>query len=202
MSDNILFFTVRSLIKLDQQGLDLCFSGLINFYTKNKEIKLITQIESLLKEQVDLCGAGITYFDYCLLDNGLTFFDDQYGIEIRKNTSSVYKIIHSIFEGKNVKVYYPENEDIPIMYIEFVGKNEQFYRELCDTIIYNAKEMGLEINCRTSFGFRNISFEYFALINTNKCLFKVAPGLLNGVNYMILITILKLTSDKLEDFYE
>lgn len=106
--ENVLFFSVRSLIKLDQQGLDFCFAGLITLYFSSKLENVARKIYELLKEQIDLFGVGLKYLDYCLLDNGSTFIDKNYAKEIRTNTRQTAMELKDKIQSDKVIVYYPE----------------------------------------------------------------------------------------------
>jgi len=72
---------------------------------------------------------------------------------------------------------------------------------LLDIIYQVGKTIGIEYNVRNSFGFRNITTEYYKIINSNTYLFKIAPGLIRGVKYYFFLETMNVLSElNLEEF--
>lgn len=84
----------------------------------------------------------------------------------------------------------------PVVYLSLSEESEELYKSYCNIIEYVTEEFGVEVYSRNSFGFRNINFEYFKLSETNDHLLKIAPGILKGVNFYVLIFILSKLSHK------
>ena len=102
------------------------------------------------------------------------------------NNSFIDRIIYPDIVYENFKLY-----KTPYFFIKLKNASEEDYINVCKYIKYRFLIDGVDISFRTSFGFRNISFEYVKIRNVkNSEVLKIAPGYMRGYSFHKFIDIL------------
>ncbi|MGL5717520.1 MAG: hypothetical protein ACRCXT_08905 [Paraclostridium sp.] len=213
---NIVIINIRSGLKLDQEGMEVCSAGLVTcYFSKNLEF-LIESTKKFLEQNRDIYGNGLTYNNICLLDNEIFFKNNDYSKIILDNSKEFSKKINYPENKLFNHIIYPHSEDnnflTPYLFLKFekeIDGNLDDYELLLDIIYEETVSLGMNYHIRNSFGFRNISCEFYKKVNVDEFVFKIAPGKLAGVRYFhflhIINQLLKLDISeyrKLRKFYK
>ena len=195
---NILIINVKSSLKMDQQGWELVNSGVISVYLNPQLLKLKEYIYTFLVEYRKLSSSSLSFEEVCLLDHQCFLRDSRYSNRILTNTADFFNYLE-FKPNKTIKrIIYPHSDisqldnKIPFLYLELHDNSEyknQLFMKLLEQLLSNH---GLTIPNRNSFGFRNITAEYFHISNSNSYVFKIAIGKLKGVTYFTLVEILNM----------
>lgn len=189
----IIFF--RSGLKLDQQGLELINLGILSLYLTSDLYYIKNSLLDFMQENRSRTGLSLSLMDSFILNDIITMRDTTYSKKILTNTSyfiSQLKISELSFVSEvicaNVEYANIDYHSTPYFFIKLKDADEKDYINLCKLIKYEFLKVGLEINFRTSFGFRNISFEYVKNRNIkNSEVLKIAPGVMRGYAYYKMI---------------
>ena len=193
---NIIIILVRSAMKLDQLGLELCQTGIIQIYFLGETKGLQAITEAFFPNVSSKFGINLTFYDYCLLDNGISFsLNDDYAKNLLSNARDCFiKLCQSIGELHHHNLYFPKNINSPMIYMTLPTNTQEFYDDVIEIILKMGLEFGLNIMCRNSFGFRNIAVEWYKNISSDEYIFKISPGLLSGANQAVVISTIKYLS--------
>lgn len=129
-----------------------------------------------------------------ILEN-TAFFFSQLNVS---DDSFVDRIITADINYTNISQY-----STPYFFIKLKSATEDDYINISKLIKYELRKVGLDIGFRTSFGFRNISFEYIKNKNVkNSEILKIVPGLMKGYTYYKMIDILNGIFTKSYDVFK
>lgn len=213
---NFVICNIRSGIKLDEEGMEISNCGLVTFYFSRELEKLMSITRNFMEKNREIYGRALSFNDVCLLDNKIFFKNENYSKYILNNTKQFVDNINKEENKLFKRIVYPDTTEYnflsPYLFLKFEnddsGKIDD-YELLLDIIYQETLSIGMEYNIRNSFGFRNISSEFYKIINDNIFVFKIAPGKLAGVryhHYLYLVNeISKLNLDeyrKLREFYK
>lgn len=197
--ENVIFVNLRSGLKLDQQGLELCNCGIVDFYINSKHQKISDYSKEYLTKVRNVNGSTISYNTLCLLDNNIFLIDDSYSNKIINNNYEFYKYLSDIKLKSDCfieKIYYPYNQKVdnscsPYINIKLSNNIESEYIYLVNNLKKIFKSYHLDFISRNSFGFRNITFEYFKIVQTNEMIGRLAIGHFKGVKYHIYLYLIE-----------
>ncbi|HGQ1393534.1 TPA: hypothetical protein ACLYG8_001106, partial [Streptococcus pneumoniae] len=183
---NVIIFVVRSLIKLDQMGLELTNGGIIEVFIPNHLRKLKNFIEEDFNKFRNSHGANLSLYEYCLLDNSLTLKNDwNYSDLVMKFTSNFYADIKDLFmENSDIEIIHEEG--VPFVFLDLIGEGKKEYEMFFQWLNFFYKQLGITLYARNSFGFRNLTVEYFGIIGTERYIFKICPGVYKGLSYYLM----------------
>lgn len=123
-------------------------------------------------------------------ENDIFFRNENYSKTVLSNTKRFVEGIRKKNNRLFSKIIYPCTEDYsyltPYMFLKFEDHNKgslEDYELLLDIVYHHTISLGMSYNIRNSFGFRNISSEYFNIIGTDIFVYKIAPGKLAGVRF-------------------
>ncbi|HHD9135598.1 TPA: hypothetical protein ACOZGZ_002300, partial [Streptococcus pneumoniae] len=121
---NVIIFVVRSLIKLDQMGLELTNGGIIEVFIPNHLRKLKNFIEEEFNKFRNSHGANLSLYEYCLLDNSLTLKNNwNYSDLVMKFTSNFYADIKDLFmENSDIEIIHEEG--VPFVFLDLIGEGK------------------------------------------------------------------------------
>lgn len=208
---NIIIIQVHSILKLDQQGLELSNGGVISVYTMkdNKSLPNAEAFAGYLRQVRTIMGAGLTYQEIALLDNEFVFNKKKYHHycnQIFENNKLIAETIHTngIFE----KVVYPslfsdvEWAKSPFVVFHLKEDNLNNHGFLLGVLSYEVKKREINFFHGSSFGFRDSRYEVIIPnVKDNKGLFKIAMGMRKGINRHKIIELIQEISN-FKDFSE
>lgn len=200
----IPFLTVvnfNSLLKLNQEGLELSNGGLVSIYTSKKYIKDLNakEIAEYIKKVRTLFGAGLELREIVLLDNPFSLDNSH----VKNYSDKVFfnneLLAHAVNEGSIFKkISHPSKSckahlqwaKAPFVIFQLHDDNMNNYLMLLAIIQHEAKKRNLELYMGSSFGFRHCRYEIIIPnINEGKGIFKVAMGYQNGKNRNMIIEL-------------
>ena len=194
---SIMIVFYRSGIKLDHQGMELSNLGVMSIYFSSNLNHMGNKLKDYLTNNRSRMGLTLSLLESEVLNNDLIKDGVPYATAILNNTYDFVKKLnipdHSFIE----KIIFPNinqnDEDFmtPYFFLKLSEENEDDYIKLTNIVINECKRQNCSASFRTSFGFRNISFEYF---KNNKLIaekvFKIAPGKLKWYKYFLMIDII------------
>ncbi|WP_144558896.1 hypothetical protein [Shouchella miscanthi] len=192
---NLMIIESRSLLKLEQQGMEFCNSGLVQTFLPEKAVKLTNYVYEHMKKNRSVMGTSVNFYELCLIDNVLFIGDNNYANDVLNNNKYFHsKLLHTngIFIDRIIYPYKDNDPDYhrtPYIYIKLTKDKKESYELLYNLIDKIFKDFELSGVFRNSFGFRNISMEYFMNLKDKSLVFKIAPGKLNGVKYFLSLVI-------------
>lgn len=147
----------------------------------NKRIKLIR----------DLTGSNISNSNALLLNSNMLLNNYTYSFNIQRNNNEFYKSIESISNSIIKNIYYSSDNQIslihmPFIFIEFHDTSERFSEIFLNYLNSYFQKYNVSLDIRDSFGFLNISCQYFIDRIHDKATFKIACGHLKGFKYFLL----------------
>ncbi|EGQ0317359.1 hypothetical protein KEI86_002040, partial [Staphylococcus pseudintermedius] len=90
---------------------------------------------------------------------------------------------------------------LPFIFVKLTTPSEKFNNAFLNYLKKDMEKFSLNLDVRDSFGFRNISAQYFKDANSGLCVFKIAIGHLKGAKYYLLLDSFKKTNNlKKNDF--
>lgn len=194
----IIFIFYRSGIKLDQMGFEVLNLGILSLYFTKDLFFIKEKLLSFMKDNRSRNGHCLSVMDTHLLKNIQKINNKNYAKVILDNTkyfvsklkytnnSFIDRIIYPDIVYENFKLY-----KTPYFFIKLKNAFEEDYINVCKYIKYRFLIDGVDISFRTSFGFRNISFEYVKIRNVkNSEVLKIAPGYMRGYSFHKFIDIL------------
>ena len=194
----IIFIFYRSGIKLDQMGFEVLNLGILSLYFTKDLFFIKEKLLSFMKDNRSRNGHCLSVMDTHLLKNIQKINNKNYAKVILDNTkyfvsklkytnnSFIDRIIYPDIVYENFKLY-----KTPYFFIKLKNASEEDYINVCKYIKYRFLIDGVDISFRTSFGFRNISFEYVKIRNVkNSEVLKIAPGYMRGYSFHKFIDIL------------
>jgi len=199
--DKVIICSIRSGLKLDQEGMEFSNCGLLSFYFSKDLNPMIKPVYSYLEDYRGKTGKALNFYDICMLDNDYFFMNPNYAEDILENTYDFYQLLSIKTNNVIKKVVYPYADrkysyyKTPYLFIKLQEDKEESYKLLLDILIEICEINGCYLNSRNSFGFRNISVEYFQNIEDLSLVFKIAPGKLKGYKFFLLIEILNYISE-------
>ncbi|HFZ4195908.1 TPA: hypothetical protein ACIKHY_002064, partial [Streptococcus pneumoniae] len=106
-------------------------------------------------------GANLSLYEYCLLDNSLTLKNDwNYSDLVMKFTSNFYADIKDLFmENSDIEIIHEEG--VPFVFLDLIGEGKKEYEMFFQWLNFFYKQLGITLYARNSFGFRNLTVEYF-----------------------------------------
>ncbi|WP_374055770.1 hypothetical protein [Rossellomorea sp. FM04394] len=201
---NVIVVQIHSILKLDQQGLELSNGGLINIYTykQNKILPSANDLANYIRQVRTILGTGLTYEEIALLDH-----------EFFLNKESFHNYCHSVFnnnaelsesiqtQGLFNKIAHPSkhssNDWAKAPFVVFHLREDMLenYGFLLAVVNEEVRKNEVNVIYGSSFGFRHHRYEVI-IPNTleGKGLFKVAMGARKGPAMEFLIHLLKKIS--------
>lgn len=194
-SSNVVIFVVRSLLKLDQQGLEFTNAGIVEVFIPKHLEKLHNFVESELNKYRNALGISVSFYVYSLLENSLTVKDRDYARLVIQHAEDFYSTVEKdCRDNSDIEIVY--NEGVLFIFLRLVGKKKEGYEEFLENLKYLFGELDVPIYARNSFGFRNLTVEYFGILDTHQYVFKICPGVYKGASYHLMQFLLKnYTSD-------
>lgn len=195
---NVIIFVVRSLVKLDQVGLEFANGGMVEVFIPDHLAKLKNFLEKEINKFRNAHGSNLSFYEFSLLDNNITLpYIYEYSRLVLSTTEDFYIDLKSNFEDTS-RFEILSKSGVPFIYLD-LKKTKDGYEEFLNVLQEYFKTTGTFLPVRNSFGFRNLSVEYFGIIETEKYVFKICPGIFKGVNYYLLISFLKIFLSKREN---
>lgn len=195
---NLIIVNLRSGLKLDQQGLEFSNCGLIDIYLSDSLQKLQEYIYSYLVNYRRLSGTGLTFEQVCLLDNSLSFKENEYSEKILINNYQFFEKLNAPSGEIIEKIIYPFNKKIhsmyrtPYLYLKLSNSTEEENQKLLMILKMSLEHFNLHLPERNSFGFRNLSAEYFMNLEDSSFIFKIAIGKLQGVKFFLVRELINI----------
>lgn len=195
---NLVFILVESLLKLKQQGLELTNAGRATWHISTENFKECKAIWKLAKIISDTNGTHLSDFNSRVLNNENFLNSNDYTYTILSNNMEFYNEIKHI-NNQIIEeiVYRVSNIDpdvtMPFIFIKLKNSTEEFCRIFLSYIYDGFKKISLTVDVRDSFGFRNLSVQYFVDRSSGESIFKIAIGHLKGIKYWILLDLIKKT---------
>lgn len=193
-------------MKLSQRGMELTNAGRSRWYIPKSNF-LKKNLTDRIKLVRDLTGSNISNSNALLLNSIYLLDNYNYSFEIQKNNKDLY---HSIKYTSNriiKEIYYSSDSQVseismPFIFIEFHDTSEYFSEMFLKYLNSYYSQYNLSIDIRDSFGFLNISCQYFIDKINDHATFKIACGHLKGFKYFIMQqAILETDSfESIEDF--
>ncbi|MBL0384814.1 MULTISPECIES: hypothetical protein [Staphylococcus] len=198
-SPNIIFIIVESLLKLNQQGLELTNAGRATWYIPKENSKLYESICKLAKIISDTNGSHLLDFNSRVLNNHNFLFNEDYASTILSNNKDFYNEIKNISNQVIKRVIHRNNDKdsqltMPFIFIKLQINTEKFCEIFLAYIRFEFSNLGLSVDVRDSFGFRNLSVQYFVDRASGEAIFKIAIGHFKGFKYWALLNVIKKTS--------
>ncbi|MFJ3390397.1 MULTISPECIES: hypothetical protein [Lysinibacillus] len=197
----IIVIQVHSILKLDQQGLELSNGGVISVYTlkNNLDIPNAKVFTNYIRQVRTILGAGLTYQELALLDNRFVFNKElytRYCNLIYENNKLLAEKIQA--DGLFKKVVHPslisnfEWAKSPFVVFHLKEDNLDNHGFLLGVLAYEVKKRKINFYHGSSFGFRDSRYEVI-IPNTieSKGLFKIAMGLRRGVDQIKTIELMQ-----------
>ncbi|MCM3005883.1 hypothetical protein [Priestia koreensis] len=204
---NLIIINFRSALKLDQQGMEFSNCGLFSLYLEENLIKIRDYIQNYMTQYRKIAGTGLSFFEVCLLDNDVCLSDGKYASKILNNNADFFAGLLKTSKEIVNKVTYPYFEiqekmfKTPYLYIKLARDKREEYEKLYSIIKYYCEKFNLNLSSRNSFGFRNISLEYFMNLNDKSLVLKIAVGSLKGMKFHLIMKLLnEIMSISREDF--
>ncbi|CCC19419.1 hypothetical protein GPX81_02075 [Streptococcus thermophilus] len=189
-NSNVIIFVVRSLIKLDQLGLELTNGGIVEVFVPNHLGKLGSFIEKELNKFRNAHGSNLSFYEFCLIDNSLSLtHDDHYSDLVLNTTKKFYRKILNVCQSKKGILIRYEGR-VPFIFIQLIDKEKEDFEKFFQWLSSKFQQFGLSLHARNSFGFRNLTVEYFGILETNNYIFKICPGVFKGINYYLMAFLL------------
>ncbi|MDC3424430.1 hypothetical protein NC797_07900 [Aquibacillus sp. 3ASR75-11] len=203
---NLIIINIRSGLKLDQQGMEFSNCGLANIYIEKSSSKIKDYIQKYMIKYRKITGTGLSFNEVCLLDNDVCFTDKSYAEKILNNNRDFCERLIKTKKGTVSEIIYPYNRqrnDIyktPYLFLKLTKDNREEYEKLFSIIKSSLEHFNLNLISRNSFGFRNITLEYFMNLEDNSLVFKFAVGKLKGIKYYIILLLLNniLSTNQIE----
>ena len=199
--DQIIVINLRSLLKLDQEGLEFAHAGLLELFTSVKVKPILERFYEILKTNRWVCSLSPTPATVSLLDFKGFSKDLDYCMRILENNMLFYNQIKK-YSGKGLieKIIFPSgstNEifpvEAPFVFVTIKNPSIERLQLVVNFLISNSK--GIIYN-RQSFGFRNTSIDYFITSDIDpKYIIKIAIGRVKGLSYYNLIDSIEVLSD-------
>lgn len=193
IDENIIIFNLRSLIKLDQEGLEISNGGLIDIYIPDRLKKISESFKTKINKVKNILGYNLTYYEYCLLDNGFTLSkNSKYAHNYIVNCELLYSEIPKKLNFVESVNY---TKGAPMIYLN-LGGGKYYCEKFINFIKKIYKSFDINLDIRASFGFRNFTIDYFGFLGTENYAVKITPGIIWGLNLHIFLSILNELSDK------
>lgn len=192
---NVIIANIRSLVKLDQCGFEFCNAGLITWYIPTKFNKIFNVIKKDFNAYRNSTGSNLSYYELCLLDSPVWYnFSGKYSSTLLNNNR---EFINKIPKSSKwyTNIHYSDLEsklNSPVIHLILKSNEERYYEALWKIIIKCSEKFNTNIMSRNSFGFRNLSVEYFKYdteFERGRRIFKISIGKMKGFNYHMLISI-------------
>lgn len=199
ISKRIIFVFIRSLLKLDQQGLELSNCGISQWYFPEKMKDASIIIRKKLEISRDYTGSNLSFYELNTIDAIPFLKDTTYSNRILNNTKLFISKIDEIPINSIIKeINYPEQVNyqddyylIPFIIIRLKDENEEDYFKLEKYFSRELENINLKKDLRCSFGFRNISYHLIKYkSDINRYAFRIAPGNFRGIKYYLFIQLL------------
>lgn len=197
---DLIVVQLNSILKLDQQGLELSNGGLMSIYTytENSSAPNATDLTKYICSVRTILGNSLTFEEIAILDNNFVFnrkWYNKYSMEIFKNNAELASKI--LAGGIFKKVVHPSlfsNEGwayAPFVILHLKEDTLENHSFLTEVIKYEVEKVGLNFHYGSSFGFRNHRYEVVIPdLSTKKGLFKVAMGKRKGPTFNFIIELL------------
>lgn len=208
--NHIITIFYRSGLKLDQEGFDLINLGIASLYLSHDIEDIKETLLDFMQSNRSYAGTSLSLMELDILKTIIEIHNKNYAKIILENTafffsqlnvsddSFVDRIITADINYTNISQY-----STPYFFIKLKSATEDDYINISKLIKYELRKVGLDIGFRTSFGFRNISFEYIKNKNVkNSEILKIVPGLMKGYTYYKMIDILNGIFTKSYDVFK
>ncbi|MDO4605380.1 MAG: hypothetical protein Q4B23_05320, partial [Helcococcus sp.] len=193
IDENIIVFNLRSLIKLDQEGLEISNGGLIDVYIPNRLSKISESFKTKINKVKNTLGYNLTYYEYCLLDNGFTLSNNsKYAQNYIANCELFYSKIPKKLNFVESVNY---TNGSPMIYLN-IGGGKYYCESFINFIKKIYKSFDINLDIRASFGFRNFTVDYFGFQGTENYAVKITPGISKDLNSHIFLSIMNELSDR------
>lgn len=208
---DLIVIQLNSILKLDQQGLELSNGGLMSIYTNtdNNSAPNATDLAKYIRSVRTILGNSLTFEEIFILDNNFVFDKNwymKYSMEVFKNNAELASkiLVGGIFN----KVVHPSlfSNEIwacaPFVVLHLKEDALENHSFLTEVIKYEVEKKGFNFHYGSSFGFRNHRYEVVVPdLSTKKGLFKVAMGKRKGPTFNFIIKLFEKLSGY-NDFQE
>lgn len=186
----IIFINIRSMVKLDQEGLELCNMGFAEWIFNEKYQDFANYTNEFILRFKGIMGENVNLRELCLISNFSCSETYSYTSRIKELSSILKKTIsesnmfsqiaHGDFEisGK----HYVSPFVISKLDTQIKNKYLDFVRDVSTKF----SQKGMFMPFRNSFGFRNPSIETFTDVFTNESIVKFYPGCFSGATFSYL----------------
>ncbi|EII2422700.1 hypothetical protein LG161_002383 [Staphylococcus pseudintermedius] len=203
----IVVIIVESLLKLSQQGFEMTNGGRASWFFNKNDQDLYEFFEKTTQNYIQVTGAGLSDFNSSLLDNSLFLNNYNYSERILENNVCFYNEIKELHNEIIEEIIFGEDKvnsvhyGLPFIFVKLTTPSEKFNNSFLNYLKKDMEKFSLNLDVRDSFGFRNISAQYFKDANSGLCVFKIAIGHLKGAKYYLLLDSFKKTNNlKKNDF--
>ncbi|WP_373894861.1 hypothetical protein [Virgibacillus sp. CBA3643] len=186
LNKNIFIFFVKSTLKLDQSGLEFANSSQVSVYANPNLEEYLVKLRDLFEGQRNVFGSSLSFYEVCQLDYSKFNKDTDYVGAVLNNARNFSKNL--IDSTSDIEVIHPSvlshTNHSPFLFVR--PKEGRLFNEFKQYLRSYLSKFNVNIPCRNSFGFRNISMEAVQM-NGSYNVLKVAPGKINGVKQQVLL---------------
>lgn len=201
---DLIVIQLNSILKLDQQGLELSNGGLMSIYTytDNNTAANASDLAKYISSIRTILGNALTFEEIALLDNNFVFNRNcynKYSMEVFKNNTELASQV--LAGGIFKKVVHPSlySNEIwacaPFVVLHLKEDTLENHSFLTEVVKYEVEKICLNFHYGSSFGFRNHRYEVVIPdLSTKKGLFKVAMGKRKGPTFNFIIKLFEKLS--------
>lgn len=191
---NVFLFEVRSLLKMDQYGMEFTNGGLIQcFHNESNNLFNSKEIARYMKELRIILGYGLNSDSYHILSDEFIrknlIFNKYKNIILENNLEFHQKITsNKLFR----KINYPEYPmRAPFIIFELEEPSKTNYLFLISIISHFSEKHKLSLYYGSSFGFRHHRYEIIIPNESNEnIIFKLAMGYRKDYSYYKILELL------------
>lgn len=195
--NNIIFFDIRSGLKLDQEGLELTNLGICTSFVTMRNQKLFTMIKNYIEQYKGITGNNLSLDSLCLSHYFKTLKSKTYSRKVQDQVTWAWEKLNPL-KSKVVKKIvwkkvdlYDEIFTVPFLFIELNSDSEKYYLNTIKQFQKAMLKKEVPIDYRNSWGFRFPSVEYFNDIFTGQKYIKFYPGSFKGLTAIEAVNYLR-----------
>lgn len=196
---NIFIVEIRSLLKMDQFGLEFTNGGLIQCYKNMNNLTFDNiSISKYMKELRTILGYGLSYESYLILSNNMikeNLVNNEYSNQVLNNNYNTFKNLKNNKLFKNIN--YPTSSlKSPFIIFELNESSKENYLFLSSLIYHLSNKEDISLYYGSSFGFRHHRFEIIIPNEKSKnIIFKLAVGYRRDKSYEKIIQLFNKISE-------
>lgn len=180
---NIVFIDIRSMIKFDQQGLELCNGGVANWYFEKEDEDFAEFCSEYIIRLKGILGENILFRDMCLMSR----FNIKDTFGYYQSVISMSSIMFDEISNNNIfnELYWNEESDVlkiksPFLMASLNNNRKEDYESFIRNTVKKFSNEGLFLPFRNSFGYRSPSIETYEDVFTKNWIIKIYPGSYNS----------------------